>query len=205
MKWMHATCGYLVKSTWFKIIKAGIFTGSSIINERTITKDYPETTETPTGHLNQTQKNVRSTKDKATGKGTRTTTTIVDAIRHAKAQKRGARGTSVSADDFEMANTAQLKGKKVRDMYTKVYDVRETVFSDQTGQFPTRSQRGNKYLMVMVEIDSNAIIVEPLKNRKDPELTRAHKTMMLQLKRVGIVPKKHILDNEVSEAMKEVI
>ena len=86
-----------------------------------------------------------------------------------------------------------------------MYDVRETVFSDQTGQFPTRSQRGNKYLMVMVEIDSNAILVEPLKSRKDPELTRAYKTLMLRLKRAGIVPKKHILDNEVSKAMKEVI
>ena len=51
--------------------------------------------------------------------------------------------------------------------------------------------------MVMVEIDSNAVIVEPLKSRKDPELTRAYKAMMLRLKWLGIVPKKHILDNEV--------
>ena len=28
---------------------------------------------------------------------------------------------------------------------------------------------------------------------------------MLQLKLAGIVPKKHVLDNEVSEAMKEII
>ena len=86
-----------------------------------------------------------------------------------------------------------------------MYDARETVFSDQTGQFPTRSQRGNKYIMVMVEIDSNAILVEPLKSRKDPELTRAYRSMMLRLKRAGIVPKKHILDNEISDAMKDVI
>ena len=59
--------------------------------------------------------------------------------------------------------------KKMRDIYTKVCWVRNTVFSDQTGQFPTRSKRGTKYIMVMVEIDSNAILVEPLKSRKDPE------------------------------------
>ena len=29
--------------------------------------------------------------------------------------------------------------------------------------------------------------------------------MMLRLKRAGIIPKKHVLDNEVSEAMKDVI
>ena len=44
-------------------------------------------------------------------------------------------------------------------MYTKVYDVRNTVFSYQTGKFPTRLQIGNKYIIVLVEIDSNAILV----------------------------------------------
>jgi hypothetical protein len=38
--------------------------------------------------------------------------------------------------------------------------VRETMFSDQTGQFPMRSQQDNKFIMVMVEINSNAILVE---------------------------------------------
>ena len=41
--------------------------------------------------------------------------------------------------------------------------------------------------MVMVKIDSNAILVEPLKSRKDPELARAYRAMMLRLKRAGIV------------------
>ena len=59
--------------------------------------------------------------------------------------------------------------------------------------------------MVMVEIDSNAILVEPLKSRKDAELTRSYRTRMMQLKQAGIIPTKHILDNEVSEAMKAII
>jgi hypothetical protein len=77
-----------------------------------------------------------------------------------------------------------------------------TMFSNQTGQFPMQSQRGNKYIMVMVEIDSNAILVEPMKSRKDEEMIRAYNALLLQLKRAGIVPKKHVLDNEVSENMK---
>ena len=90
-------------------------------------------------------------------------------------------------------------------MYTRVYDVKNTVFSGQTGQFLTKSQRRNKYIMVMVEIDSNKILVEPLKSRKDPELTRVYRVVILRLKRAGIIPKKHILNNEVSEAMTDVI
>ena len=56
--------------------------------------------------------------------------------------------------------------------------------------------------MVMVEIDNNSILVEPLKSRKDEEIIRAYNALLLQLKRTGIVPKKHVLDNEVSENMK---
>ena len=67
--------------------------------------------------------------------------------------------------------SAEMKGKKVRDVYVKVYNARETTLSDQKGQFPTptQSKRGNKYIMVMVEVDSNTILVEPLKSCKDAE------------------------------------
>jgi hypothetical protein len=56
--------------------------------------------------------------------------------------------------------------------------------------------------MVMVEIDSNAILVEPISSRNDHELARAYQVLMTRLLHVGIVPKKHILDNKVFEAMK---
>ncbi len=57
--------------------------------------------------------------------------------------------------------------------------------------------------MVMVEIDSNNILVEPMKNRKDAKMIRAYNALLLQLKWAGNVPKKHVLDNEVSEKMKK--
>ena len=59
--------------------------------------------------------------------------------------------------------------------------------------------------MVMVEIDSNAILVEPMTTRKDREMQRAYKALLKRLKRAGITPRKHILDNEVSTAMKDMI
>ena len=149
-------CGCPVKSTWIKAIKAGNFTGCPMLNKRNVTKYYPETTDTPKGHLNQTRKNVRLTKPKT--------------------------------KPFEKTDTTTLQGKKVRDIYSKVYDVRNTVFSDQTGQFPTRSKRGNNYIMVMVEIGINFILVEPLKNRTDAELTKVYQDMMLWMKRAVIVP-----------------
>jgi hypothetical protein len=108
IKWMHAVCGYPVKSTWLKAIKAGNYVGWPMLNECNVQKYYPKTIETAKGYLNQTRKNVRSTKAKRA--------------------------------PLETCDTSQLHGKKVRDVYTKTYRVRETMFSNQTGQFPTRSQ-----------------------------------------------------------------
>ena len=59
--------------------------------------------------------------------------------------------------------------------------------------------------MDMMDIDINTILVDPLKSRTNAELTKAYRAMMLCLKRAGIVPQKHILDNEVSTAMKTII
>ena len=75
------------------------------------------------------------------------------------------------------------------------------MFSNQTGQFPTCSQLGNKYIMVMVEIESNAILLEHMKSRKVAEIIQAYNGRLLQLNQADIVPKKHILHNEVLENM----
>ena len=56
--------------------------------------------------------------------------------------------------------------------------------------------------MVMVQINSNATLVEPMKSCKDAEMIRAYDALLNQLKQAGIVPKKHILDNKVSENIK---
>ena len=59
--------------------------------------------------------------------------------------------------------------------------------------------------MGMVKIDTDTILVKPLKSRKDPELTKAYTATMLQLKRAWTISRKHILDNKVPEAMKNVM
>jgi hypothetical protein len=116
--------------------------------------------------------------------------------------RKNVRSTKTKSKPLETSNTTSLHGKKVQDVYIATYDPRETIFSDQTGKLPTQSQRGNKYIMVMVEIDSNAILVEPMSSKKDKEMIRACDSLILRLKRAGSVPKKHVLDNEVSDAMK---
>ncbi|KAL7474632.1 hypothetical protein ACHAW6_000599 [Cyclotella cf. meneghiniana] len=64
-------------------------------------------------------------------------------------------------------------------------------------QFPMQLQSGNKYIMVMVNIDSSGILLVPIRC--------AYDILLLQLQQAGIQPKKHILDNKISPAMKKII
>ena len=59
--------------------------------------------------------------------------------------------------------------------------------------------------MVMVTIDANAILLSPIKNRTDQELTVAYRTFLGRAKATRLEVRKHVLDNECSNAMKELI
>ena len=78
--------------------------------------------------------------------------------------QKNVRSTKVKQVLFKIPEYPEMRGKKVQDIYISTYDVRKTKFSEKTGKFPTRSKQGNKYIMIMVEIDSSAILVEPMKN-----------------------------------------
>ena len=55
--------------------------------------------------------------------------------------------------------------------------------TDLTGAFPVQSRRGNKYVMVLCEVDNDIIITEPLKNRTAEEMVKAFKKLMKRLNR----------------------
>ena len=59
--------------------------------------------------------------------------------------------------------------------------------------------------MVLIKIDSNCILVEAMSSRNDEEMKRAYLVLLQRLKRAGVVPTKHVLDNEISHNMKELI
>ena len=57
----------------------------------------------------------------------------------------------------------------------------------------------------MVEIDSGVILVEAMQNRSSGEQCRAYQVLVDRLHQCKIYPKKHILDNEISDEFKAVI
>jgi hypothetical protein len=80
---------------------------------------------------------------------------------HMKRQCQGVQSTRVQ-DEMEL-NVPVIP--KARDVYIKTSNAMETMHSNQTGQFPATSRKGNQYVMVLVEVDGNFIDAEPMKKQ----------------------------------------
>ena len=80
-----------------------------------------------------------------------------------------------------------------------------TIYTDQTGKFPTKVRNGNRYVMVVVAIDSNDVLVAQMKNKTNKEQRLAYLSLLKRLKQAGVDVRKRVLDNECSDKMKELI
>ena len=125
---------------------------------------------------------------------------------HMKQTKQGVRSTKI-VDEDAMLGINQQPGVKHKDVYLIVFDAtKKTMYSDQTGKFPITSARGNKYIMVAVELDGNYIDGEPLQSRSAKALTKAYQAIFQRWKATGVIcPNWHILDNEAPAELKQAI
>ena len=80
-------------------------------------------------------------------------------------------GTTESDDFPEHA-------ERTHDCYVAVHNLDEPtgkIYTDQTGKFPCTSAGGHNYIMVLYDYESNAILMEPVRDRKGNTLLDAHK------------------------------
>ena len=101
--------------------------------------------------------------------------------------------------------TPPLSTERVRThwVYQKAIEITGQIFSDQTGRFPVTSSRGNKYIMIVYDYDSNSILAEPLKSRSEHELVRAYTKLHTYLTDRGLRPVLQKLDNECPAGLKK--
>ena len=59
--------------------------------------------------------------------------------------------------------------------------------------------------MALTESESDAILVESMKNRTSGKMIRAYQVLINRLRSAGIAPKQHILNNKCSNEFKEAI
>jgi hypothetical protein len=182
IRYLHAAAGFPTKPTWIKAINAGFFTSWPMLTTRNVNKYFPESEETQKGHMRQKKAGVRRTNRRI---------------------RMVLEGNELEFDKIE-TDIKELQRKR-EDIMIKVYNCTESVFTDQTGQFPVTSNRGNKYIMVLCEIDGNQILAEPMQNRSEGSLILTRQKLMNRLKQSGIYPKMQYVDNEASAAFKQSI
>jgi hypothetical protein len=77
-------------------------------------------------------------------------------------------------------------------------DLKGIIATDLPGRFPTTSGQGNAYVLVMYDFDSNSINAVGIKNRKIASLVKGYNELYEDLRKAGINPVLHRLDNETS-------
>ena len=175
MAFLQAALFSPVKSTLLKAAENGHFTSWPGMTPENIKIYFKATIASAKGHLDQSRKNQASTKTANSEEPWAATPAIKD----------GVRTNHVYATYLEVD---KLKGE---------------IHTDLTGRFPVTSSRGNKYIFVLYDYDSNAILVEPLQNRSGLSIVNAYTNLLDRLKKAGLKPKLQKLDNEASQALRD--
>ena len=122
---------------------------------------------------------------------------------HGRKIKMNLRSTKKLVEEEVKTNDSVGSLQEVEGCYHAFYnlsnDFDQKMYTDQTGRFPTQSYRGMQYIMVLYKISSNAILVEPLRNRTSREMVAEYTNLVYRLKESRINPTLHILDNEISQ------
>jgi hypothetical protein len=178
MAYLNATIGSLPVKTLCTAIDNDWLTSFPGLTSKAIKKHLPKSISTTMGHMHMIRKGIRST----------TTPTINEIMNE------------------ELAPEPQLDPPRHitnRQHYVGVEtiafeELKGIIATDLPGRFPTTSGQGNAYVLVMYDFDSNSINAVGIKNRKKESLIKGYNEMYEDLRKAGINPVLHRLDNETS-------
>ena len=136
-----------------------------------VNKHFLEPEETQKGHMHNKRQGFCSTK----------------VLRHQQMQRIN--------ENTEM----QSEGKK-RDIFIKLYKLKDTMNTNQTRISPHRSIFSNKYQTILHKIEGNSTWIEPIKNNTEGEMILVRRRASEIMKDQGIVPKHQVLNTKIQEA-----
>lgn len=175
--YLHACCFSPPISTFKKAIKRGNFITWPGLQPNTIlTRHLENTIATAKGHLDQERKHLQSTK-----------------IYYEE-----------NESDVDKAPISPVAPTRTRASLLSLepFKPKQKGYLDLTGKFPYQSARGNQYLLVAYDYDSNAILVEALQNRQKATITKAWNKINEILAKSGAQPNIYVMDNEASTDLK---
>jgi hypothetical protein len=80
---------------------------------------------------------------------------------HLNQQTQNAGKTKIKDAQLLDSETGLDHGIKTQFVYAATIDAGQ-IYTDQTGRFPVVSSRGNKYIMILYDYDSNAILAKAI-------------------------------------------
>jgi hypothetical protein len=147
LQYHHALAGFPPKETFLSAVRAGNYATWPGLTTTLILKHFPNSGNMHKGHM--------------------------------KGQRKGVQLTKVSAPVTikakpETANPPPPTIKKHYDIFVMVYELLDTVHTDQTSVFPITSQQGCQYIMMGIHLDANYIFCELMKNQTEGKMIMAY-------------------------------
>ena len=180
--YLHACAGYPVTTTWISAIQAGNFRSWPHLSAHSgpawIRKHLPKQITTTMGHMKATRQNSRSTKQSPPP---------VEPLALAPPRSHTSRAQShevIACGVVDLRDNHAING---------------LVCSDLPGRFPITSSKGNNYIFILYDCDSNVILSKAIKSREKHEIVSGYQQCYDELKAANITPVLHRLDNEVSK------
>jgi hypothetical protein len=108
-----------------------------------------------------------------------------------KGQWKGVRWTKIAAPvtikvEPETEHPPLPTIKKHYDIFLGVYELLDTVHTNQTGVFPITTQQGYRYIMVGIHLDANYIFCKLMKNQTKGKMIMAYQKMVNRMKLLAL-------------------
>jgi hypothetical protein len=149
-----------VIKTWLKAIEKNYYIGWPGLTTKRVRKYLLPSEHTAKGHLHMVRQGIKST------------------MKSVPVQGEPKREHSISPRNKEhnlgvfTINTTELE--KEVPMGTPL---KSLIATDLPGRYPVTSRKGNKYMFVLYDYDSNLIIAEPIKSRNASDLVNGFDTI----------------------------
>ena len=174
-------------STWCAAIDAGFLTTWPDLTSSQVRRHPPFSIPMIQGHLDQQRANLRSTQPAATP------------------------DTTVPSHPPDNAHnvlspvtmTREPAPVRTHNLFVDCQLITGQIATDLPGRFLVPSSRGNSYVLIVYDYDSNYIHAEPLRSRSGPDILAGYKRSIDLLKGRGLTPRLQRLDNEASQALQQ--
>ncbi len=184
--WYHTSTGFPPKETFVNAVRKGNYATWPKLTVTLINRYFPDSDKTIKKHLKSQHQGIHSTKQIALEK-------IIE-NEQVRIKIEG-----------ENSHFHHIPITKTHEAFFRIKDLSDSIHTDQTGAFPFTSQRGNRYIMVAIHLDANYIFIKPMCSRSKEEMIRAYEKIINRMKATGLGIRKHMLDNEASDAFKQYI